>query len=65
MAETLLSPEQLADYLGISVATVYQLNHKKAAPRRMRVGKHVRYRKSDVDAWLDSRSIDPSPAERR
>lgn len=58
MADELIGPEDLASYLGIPVATVYAMNHKKTGPRRMKVGKHVRYRKSDVDAWLDERSVD-------
>jgi len=62
MAETLLDPAWLAAYLGIPLATVYQMNSRGTGPRRIRVGKHVRYRKADVDAWLDSRAVDPRPA---
>jgi len=62
MAETLLDPGWLATYLGIPLATVYQMNSRGTGPRRIRVGKHVRYRKADVDVWLDSRAVDPRPA---
>ena len=62
MSDDLLGPPQLADYLGVSLATIYQWNHKGSGPRRIRVGRHVRYRRRDVDAWLDAQAIDPEPA---
>jgi hypothetical protein len=39
--EPLLSPQELADYLAIPVATVYQWRHRGDGPRGFRVGKHV------------------------
>ncbi len=53
MPEALLSPQQLADYLGVPIKTVYVWNTTGTGPRRVRVGKHVRYRPADVAAWLD------------
>lgn len=61
-ADRLLSTEALAEYLGVPIKTVYTWNSEGSGPRRIRVGKHVRYRRSDVDAWLDARAIDPSRA---
>ena len=58
MAETLHDPEWLAEYLGIPLATVYQMNSRGNGPRRIRVGRHVRYRRADVDAWLDGRVVE-------
>ena len=49
-----LSPQELADYLNISVRSVYAWNHAQTGPRPIKVGKHVRYRLSDVETWLDS-----------
>lgn len=62
MTDQLNGPEWLARYLGVPLSTVYQMNSKGTGPRRIRVGKHVRYRKTDVDAWLDSRAVDGTPA---
>jgi excisionase family DNA binding protein len=53
-----MSPKDLADFLQVPVATVYMWNHKKKGPRASRVGRHVRYRRSDVEVWLDERGID-------
>ncbi|MGZ6908974.1 MAG: helix-turn-helix domain-containing protein [Acidimicrobiia bacterium] len=50
----LLSPADLADYLGVPVATVYRWRSQRERPAGMRVGRHVRYRLVDVENWLDS-----------
>lgn len=57
MSDDLLGPPELAAYLGVALATVYAMNHKGSGPRRIRVGRHVRYRKSDVDAWLEKNVV--------
>jgi excisionase family DNA binding protein len=56
LGETLLSPQQLADYLAVPVATVYRWRHESTGPRGIRVGKHVRYRRRDVEEWLANRT---------
>ncbi|MFE0316572.1 MULTISPECIES: helix-turn-helix transcriptional regulator [Streptomyces] len=53
-----MSPKELAEFLGISVASLYTMNTYGTAPRRIRVGRHIRYRRTDVDAWLDSNVIE-------
>ena len=55
MTSELLSPEDLAEYLKIPVATIYRWRYRGGGPVGMRVGKHVRYRLSEVEAWLDTR----------
>ncbi|WP_081915557.1 helix-turn-helix transcriptional regulator [Saccharothrix sp. NRRL B-16314] len=50
----LLSPQELAEYTGVPLATIYRWNSKGSGPRRLRVGVHVRYRLSDVEAWLEA-----------
>ncbi len=56
--DLLLSPAELADYLGVPVQTVYQWRHRGEGPPGYRVGRHVRYRWSDVQAWLDEQADD-------
>ena len=46
-----LSPEELARREGVPLATVYKWNSENTGPRRLKIGKHVRYRLSDVEAW--------------
>jgi excisionase family DNA binding protein len=46
---------ELAEYLGISLATVRKWRFLKKGPPFLKLeGSLVRYRKSEVDAWLDS-----------
>jgi excisionase family DNA binding protein len=54
--EHLWSPRQFADYLGVPLATVYRWNHLGTGPRPLKIGKHVRYRREDVDAWLEAQT---------
>lgn len=54
--DALLSPQQLADYLGVPLATVYRWRYEGTGPRGMKVGKRVRYRRADAEAWLDTRT---------
>ncbi|MCF6507381.1 helix-turn-helix domain-containing protein [Blastococcus sp. MG754426] len=57
--DRLLSAQELADFLGVPLGTLYQWRTKGSGPRGMRVGKHVRYRRTDVDAWLDQQADQP------
>jgi excisionase family DNA binding protein len=59
-SEPLWSHRQTADFLGIPAATLYQMNHKRTGPRSYKVGRHRRYMREDVLAWLATRSSDPS-----
>lgn len=52
----LMSPQEVADYLGVPVRSVYHWRHQGEGPAGFRVGKHVRYRPEDVDAWLEQRA---------
>lgn len=57
MSDPLLTVQQLAARLGVPVATVYAWNSRDLGPRRLRLGKHLRYRESDIEAWLDQRAV--------
>jgi excisionase family DNA binding protein len=50
----LLSPEEVASFLGVPVKTLYQWRYKGIGPRGIRVGRHVRYRQHEVEAWVQS-----------
>jgi excisionase family DNA binding protein len=59
--DNLMTVEAVAEYLGVPVATVYAWNSRDTGPARSRVGRHVRYRRADVDAWLDARTVPSGP----
>lgn len=54
----LMSPTQAASYLSVEVATlaVWRCTGRYALPY-LKVGRLVRYRKSDLDAFLESRRV--------
>ena len=54
--QTLMSPADLATYLGVPLETVYRWRTRGGGPRGLKVGKHVRYRKADIKRWLDARA---------
>lgn len=61
MSDHLLTTPELAAYAGIPVATIYQWRVKGQGPRAIRVGRHLRFRQADVEAWLETMA-DPQPA---
>jgi len=50
--------EELSEYLGVPVQTIYQWRTKKYGPPGRRIGKHVRFRPEDVEAWVESLSTE-------
>lgn len=51
MNDIRLTPEDLAKREQVPLSTVYRWNSEGTGPRRIKVGKHVRYRLEDVEAW--------------
>lgn len=49
----LLTTAELAAYPGIPRATIYAWNYRGEGPPSIKVGRHLRYRESDIEAWLD------------
>jgi excisionase family DNA binding protein len=50
----LLSTEELAELLGVHPATLATWRHEGRGPKFVKVGKVVRYRRGEIDAFLDS-----------
>jgi excisionase family DNA binding protein len=50
----LATPSEVASYLQVPVKTLYTWRYKRVGPRAHRVGRHLRYRWEDVEAWLAS-----------
>src|SRR5437016_170221 len=53
MDETFLTTEEVLEYLQVNLRTVYRLIKAGKIPA-VRVGRQRRFRKRDIDAWLDS-----------
>jgi len=63
--ETFLTTEEVLEYLQVNLRTVYRLIKAGKIPA-VRVGRQWRFRKTDIDAWLDSQrpraAARPAPA---
>ena len=49
----IMVPEEAAAFLRVPVGTLYAWRYKGQGPPASRVGRHLRYRRSDVEEWLD------------
>jgi excisionase family DNA binding protein len=53
--DRLLTVQDLADYLDVPVATIYAWRYHRRGPPGFRIGKHLRFRWSDVERWIEDR----------
>jgi predicted DNA-binding transcriptional regulator AlpA len=56
-APPLLHEADAARYIGMSVAFLRQARVRARGPAYFRIGRSVRYRVSDLDAWLSERRV--------
>lgn len=52
--DPLLSLEDVSEWLGVSPRTLYNWRHRGGGPPALRIGRHLRYRREDVQAWVDN-----------
>jgi predicted DNA-binding transcriptional regulator AlpA len=52
--DALLTEVQAADFLCLSIRTLQAWRIKLAGPRFVRAGRAIRYRRSDLIAWIDA-----------
>jgi PTS system nitrogen regulatory IIA component len=52
--EQLMSVKELAEYLNVNISTVYMWSQHGQIPA-MKIGKMWRYRRSEIDNWLNQR----------
>lgn len=56
--QKLMTRDDVAEYLGVPVATLAQWTYRGIGPQSIKVGRHRRYRPGDVEAWLDEQRAD-------
>ena len=54
--DQLLRPDSVSEGIGVPETTLAQWRYLGTGPAYIKVGKHVRYRRSDLEAWLDSQT---------
>jgi predicted DNA-binding transcriptional regulator AlpA len=61
--------QELCEWLGIEVPALRWLHQCGEGPQRYRIGKENRFRRAEVEAWLDTRTagdlVDSEPGRRR
>ncbi|NOY56781.1 MAG: helix-turn-helix domain-containing protein [Actinobacteria bacterium] len=56
--DPLLSAQELADYLEVPIATIYAWRYRREGPLGFRAGKHLRYRWSDIEEWINNQLLE-------
>jgi excisionase family DNA binding protein len=51
----LMTIGELAEYLQIPRETIYRWRKYGGGPCGFRMGRHIRFRRSEVEAWLEAR----------
>ncbi|WP_371136299.1 helix-turn-helix transcriptional regulator [Methyloversatilis sp.] len=60
--EQLFSPKQLAALLGIAEQTIYNRRAMGGdLPQCVKLGRLLRFKQSDIEAWLNKQQIPPRP----
>lgn len=61
--EPVLTTSELAAHLGVPVQTIHDLRHARRGPRGFRVGREMRYRLSEVQAWVEAMEVHDHAAD--
>jgi excisionase family DNA binding protein len=56
LKEPMMSVEELSAYLGVPIPTLYRWRSRGEGPHGIRIGRHVRYHRAAVRAWLAERA---------
>lgn len=56
--ETLATGAQVAELFGVPEKTLTEWRCRGIGPKYLKIGRYVRYRWPDVDAWLSTRETD-------
>jgi excisionase family DNA binding protein len=59
--DTILDVKGLAAYLRVKESWVYQQVHSRSIPY-FKVGKYPRFKKREIDKWMESKAVRPIPA---
>jgi excisionase family DNA binding protein len=53
-SDPLMTLAELAEYLRVPKETIYRWRKRGRGPGGFRMGRHVRFRRSEVEAWLET-----------
>ena len=55
--DRLMTREEAAEYLGVPVRTLRFWSETGTGPRRIKFGRHIRFDRADLLAWVESRKV--------
>jgi predicted DNA-binding transcriptional regulator AlpA len=58
----LLTRAEVAEMTGVSLPGLIKMEKEGRGPVVLKIGRMVRYRPSDVDAWWDGWAVPPTPS---
>lgn len=61
--EKYLTIDDLCELLTVSPKTVHSWRHRGVGPTSFKAGKHVRFKRSDIDAWMEQNKCTPKNQE--
>jgi excisionase family DNA binding protein len=59
-ATRIMTLGEVADYLRVPQATLYCWRYRGVGPIGVRVGRHIRYSRSEVDRWFNNGGSRPT-----
>lgn len=60
MTERLYTEAEVAQITGVPIPTLADWRYRRRGPAFVKLGARVRYRESDLDAWLAERTVQTS-----
>ena len=54
--DRLMTMAEVSELLGIPVSTLYGWRHRGEGSAGYRIGRHVRYRRAAVEAWIETQA---------
>lgn len=60
MTGRLLTEQEVAEVLGVTIKCLQDWRYHRRGPAFVKVGRLPRYRQSDLDSWIQSRTVPTS-----
>jgi predicted DNA-binding transcriptional regulator AlpA len=54
--DKLLAPADVADILGVPINSLKMWRYRRTGPPWLKLGRHVRYRREELERWLDDQT---------
>lgn len=54
--------QEVAEFVRLPVQTLYSYRTRGGGPKASRLGRHLRYRREDVERWIDAQASDRDQA---